>query len=271
MPLGVPTGALRAPTQQRRSSFVIQSFIDELAHRGGEGPAAVPARLLGELPADACAGGRRAADAGWRSQGGDRSSTRRMRGVLELVAEKSGWGKTTLPKGTGMGVAFHFSHRGYFAEVVQVTVSPGRRRSRSTRSGSPATSAGRSSIRCNAENQVQGAVLDGIAEALAQEITIEKGRAVQSNFHDFPLLRMRAGAAGRSALEDHRQPADGARRAGAAAGGAGAVQRDLRGDRQADALAAAVEARSELGVRRVGGCKGCQGCGTNSVSNGGLQ
>ena len=43
----------------------------------------------------------------------------------------------------------------------------------------------------NAENQVQGAVLDGIAEALDQEITIENGRVVQSNFHDFPLLRMR--------------------------------------------------------------------------------
>jgi isoquinoline 1-oxidoreductase beta subunit len=43
----------------------------------------------------------------------------------------------------------------------------------------------------NAENQAQGAVLDGIAEALAQEITIDKGRAVQRTFNQFPLLRMR--------------------------------------------------------------------------------
>ena len=42
-----------------------------------------------------------------------------------------------------------------------------------------------------AENQVQGAVLDGIGQALGQEITIERGRTVQSNFHDFPLLRLR--------------------------------------------------------------------------------
>lgn len=112
-----------------------------------------------------------------------------MRGVLELVVEKSGWGRTPLPKGTGMGVAFHFSHRGYFAEVVQVTVS---------QAGQlkidkvwVAGDIGSHIINpLNAENQVHGSVLDGIAEALAQEITIERGRVTQDNFRNFPLLRL---------------------------------------------------------------------------------
>jgi isoquinoline 1-oxidoreductase beta subunit len=195
MPLGVPTGPLRAPGSNG-FAFAIQSFIDELAHAAGKDPVQMRLDLLANeqpspppaaAPAGAPAGGGR----GGPPQAGFDAA--RMRAVLESVAERSGWGKTQLPKGTGMGVAFHFSHRGYFAEVVQATVS---------KAGDVkvdkvwvAGDIGPQIINpSNAENQVQGAVLDGIAEALGQEITIDKGAVVQKNFNTFPLLRMRQSA-----------------------------------------------------------------------------
>ena len=185
MPLGVPTGALRAPGSNG-IAFAIQSFIDELAQAAGQDPVQFRLALLANEQPDAAAA---PAPPGPSGQQPPSFNAARMRGVLELVAEKSEWGKRTLPKGTGMGVAFHFSHRGYFAEVVQATVSrPG-----SVRVDQVwvAGDVGSQVINLsNAENQAQGAALDGLSEALGQEITIERGRTVQSNFHDFKLLRL---------------------------------------------------------------------------------
>ena len=112
-----------------------------------------------------------------------------MRDVLALVAEKSGWEKrASLPAGSGMGVAFYYSHFGYFAEVAQVTVSAGNLKIDKVW---VAGDIGSQIINpTGAENQVQGAALDGIGEALGQVITIEGGRTVQGNFNDFPLLRI---------------------------------------------------------------------------------
>jgi len=175
MPLGVPTGFLRAPGSNALS-FVAQSFIDELAVAAGKDPLQFRLDLLG-TPRAVEENGRMIYDAG------------RMRGVLESVRDRSGWGKRALPAGHGLGVAFHFSHRGYFAEVVEASVS--------SRGGVRVHAVwavgdiGRQIVNpSNAINQVQGSIIDGLSEAFAQEITIVGGKVVQSNFHDVPLVTM---------------------------------------------------------------------------------
>jgi isoquinoline 1-oxidoreductase beta subunit len=174
MPLGVPTGPLRAPGSNALA-FVFHSFIDELAHAAGADPVQFRLNLLGAPRVVTDDRNQPVYDAG------------RMRRVLEVVAQRSGWGRP-LPPATGRGVAFHYSHRGYFAEVVEVTAANGAFRVNQVW---VAGDIGSQIINpLNAENQVQGSVLDGIGEALGQEITIQGGRAVESNFHQFPLLRL---------------------------------------------------------------------------------
>jgi isoquinoline 1-oxidoreductase beta subunit len=154
MPLGVPTGPLRAP-RSNALGFVFQSFIDEMSHAAGKDPLQFRIELLGE----------------------------------RRVLVKPAWGKRSLPKGTGQGVAFYYSHLGYFAEVVQATVAAGGRVT--VDKVWVVGDVGSQIINpTSAENQVQGAALDGIGEALGQAITLANGRVEQSNFDDFLLLRM---------------------------------------------------------------------------------
>jgi isoquinoline 1-oxidoreductase beta subunit len=113
-----------------------------------------------------------------------------MSNVLRRVAEISGWStRDRLPARTAKGVAFYFSYLGYFAEVVQASVAP---------SGEikldhvwAVGDVGSQIINpSGAENQVQGAALDGLGQALGQAITIDRGRVVQANFDTVQPLRM---------------------------------------------------------------------------------
>jgi isoquinoline 1-oxidoreductase beta subunit len=113
-----------------------------------------------------------------------------MRGVIELAAEKSGWGKTKLPAGTGMGIAYYFCHLGYFAEVVQATVD-GKGAIKVDKVWVAGDVGSQIINPLNAENQVAGSALDGIGTALGHGLHIRDGRIVQGNFDTVLPLRIR--------------------------------------------------------------------------------
>jgi isoquinoline 1-oxidoreductase beta subunit len=112
-----------------------------------------------------------------------------MKGVLELVAEKSGWANRKKTPGKGMGIACHYCHAGYFAEVVEVTVD-GSNKITVNRVWAAGDVGSQIMNPSGAEAQVEGSILEGMSQ-MQQEITISEGRVQQSNYHQHPLLRMR--------------------------------------------------------------------------------
>jgi isoquinoline 1-oxidoreductase subunit beta len=121
-------------------------------------------------------------------------NAQRMKTVLQTVAAMAAWGKADLPKGEGKGIACYYSHQGYVAEVVHVAVSP----DGTVKVKQVWCAADVGSIIVNpsgATNQIEGAIQDGIGQAFYQEITVADGRVEQSNFADYPLLRINESAA----------------------------------------------------------------------------
>jgi isoquinoline 1-oxidoreductase subunit beta len=168
LPGGIPTGYWRAPGDNG-NTWATQCFVDELAHAAGREPVAFTTDLLNNAPAQ---------------NGFD---TRRMLQVLTLATEKAGWGQER-PRGEGQGFAITRTMGAYVAIVADVAVS--REGKLTIKKITAAVDCGTIVNLSTAEAQVQGAILDGISAAWFQKITIERGAAAQTNFDEYPMLRM---------------------------------------------------------------------------------
>ncbi len=176
MPTVVTTGALRAPGSNALC-FASQSFLDEVALAAGTDLPHLMLALLGERREIAPPGD------------GVPFDTGRARDVIEKVVQTSAWTTKPTQPGRAKGFAFYFSHRGYFAEVVEASVASGKP---TVHKVWVAGDIGSQIVNpMGAENQVRGAVIDGLAQALeGQAIEFVDGVVQQSNFHDFHLARI---------------------------------------------------------------------------------
>ena len=173
---GITRGSWRAPAHTA-NAFVVESFVDEVAHASGQDALALRLAMLGPD---------RVLDYG--QHGGPKFSTGRLRTVLERVAREIGWGRK-LPPGRGIGLAAHFTFGGYAAHAIEVSVSP---------AGDVAfervvcaIDVGRPINPLGIQAQMQGGTIDGLSTAMNLEISIRDGRVEQSNFDGYPLAPMR--------------------------------------------------------------------------------
>jgi isoquinoline 1-oxidoreductase beta subunit len=165
-------------------AFAIHSFADELAHAANKDSVQYLLDLVGaprivnlDLKGDEAEDAKRYP-----------LDTARWNRVIEMAAEKSGWGKRPMGKGRGLGIAAHRSFLTYVATVVEVEVdSKGQVHIPNVWS---ALDAGTVVSPDNIRNQVEGAAVFGTSLALFGEITATNGAINQSNFHNYQLARM---------------------------------------------------------------------------------
>jgi isoquinoline 1-oxidoreductase subunit beta len=159
-PPGIPTTFWRSPGPSH-NVFVTESFMDELAAAAKQDAVAYRRALLDKSP--------------------------RAKAVLELAAEKAGWGQS-LPERVGRGVSLQFVFGTYMAQVAEVEVS---------KNGAVRVRRVVCAVDCGTvvnpdtvEAQIQGAIIFGITAALYGEITLKDGRVQQTNFDTYQMLRM---------------------------------------------------------------------------------
>jgi isoquinoline 1-oxidoreductase beta subunit len=172
----VPLGWMRS-VYALQAGFASESFIDELAAAAGKDPLEYRLRMLGkDQPGkDQTV---QYFDTAWH--------TARMRGALQLAADKAGW-KSALPAGRFRGIACFGCFSSYAAEVVEISME----------NDVPRVLRVVAVVDCGQvvnpsilEQQIQGGIVYGLANALRAKITVEKGRVVQGNFDDYAPLRM---------------------------------------------------------------------------------
>jgi CO/xanthine dehydrogenase Mo-binding subunit len=167
----VPLGWMRS-VYALQAAFALESFIDELAVAAGKDPLQYRLHLLAKDQ------DLQYFTTTWK--------TARMRGVLQLAAEKAGRDKP-LPAGHYRGVACFGCFSSYMAEVVEITMEKDEPRVQRVVAVVDCGQVVNPSI---LEQQIQGGIVYGLANALRAKITIEKGRVVQGNFDDYAPLRM---------------------------------------------------------------------------------
>ncbi len=167
----VPLGWMRS-VYALQAAFALESFVDELAVAAGKDSLDYRLHLLAKDQ------DLQYFTTTWK--------TARMRGALQLAAEKAGWGKP-LPAGHYHGVACFGCFASYMAEVVEITMDNNQPRVQRVVAAVDCGQVVNPSI---LEQQIQGGIVYGLANALRAKITIEKGRVVQGNFDDYPPLRM---------------------------------------------------------------------------------
>jgi isoquinoline 1-oxidoreductase beta subunit len=186
-PPGIPTAFWRS-VGPSHNVFVTESFMDELAAAAKQDPVTFRRALLDKTP--------------------------RAKAVLDLAAEKAGWGKP-LPEGVGRGAAVQFAFATYLAQVAEVEVS---------KDGSVRVRRVVCAVDCGTvvnpdtvRAQIQSAIIFGITAALHGQITLKDGRVEQSNFHDYRMLRMNEAPAIEVYIVNSAEPPGGMGEAGTSA------------------------------------------------------
>jgi len=158
--IGVPVQWWRS-VGHSHTGFAVEAFFDEVAIAGGKDPYELRRTLLANQP--------------------------RLRAVLDLAAQESKWGND-LPAGRARGIATHFSFESYVAQVAEVSVdNDGVVRVHRVVC---AVDCGRTINPDIVKAQMEGGIIFGLTAALKTEITLDKGRVEQRNFHDYPMVRM---------------------------------------------------------------------------------